>query len=240
MVGRYRREISMRTLAATRVIDARELEGPDPCQAVLGAFDLLAPGEALVVVNDHAPVRLLQRLQANRKGEFEWSPLEAGSGRFRTEIARRDARRESLRGVSEALAWDHDRLEAIEDRAFRLHAAGDAAGARATWAEFDLGLRRHIRFEEDILFPAFESVTGMPPEAGPTQVMRLEHLRIGKLLEAIGSVLQGGGAPLPLRAQLHQVLGEHNEKEELVLYPMTDQSLGAAESDALVARIQAS
>jgi hemerythrin-like domain-containing protein len=68
----------------------------------------------------------------------------------------------------------------------------------------------------------------------------MEHLRIGKLLEAIGSVLQGGGAPLPLRAQLHQVLGEHNEKEELVLYPMTDQSLGVEGSDALVARIQAS
>jgi hypothetical protein len=29
-------------------------------------------------------------------------------------------------------------------------------------------------------------------------------------------------------------------KEELVLYPMTDESLGAVESDALVARIQAS
>jgi len=48
MVGTYR-EISMRTLAAIRVIDARELEGPDHCQAVLGAFDLLAPGETLVV-----------------------------------------------------------------------------------------------------------------------------------------------------------------------------------------------
>jgi len=230
----------MRTVAAARVIDARELKGPDHCQAVLGAFDLLAPVETLVVVSDHAPAKLLRHLQADRKGEFEWSPLEARPGRFRTEIARRDARREALRGVSEALAWDHDRLEAIEDRAFRLYAAGDAAGARAAWTEFDFGLRRHIRFEEEILFPEFERVSGMPPGAGPTEVMRMEHLRIGKLLEAIGSVLQGGSAPLPLRTQLHQVLGEHNEKEEVVLYPMTDQSLGAEESDALVARIQAS
>jgi uncharacterized protein (DUF2249 family)/hemerythrin-like domain-containing protein len=230
----------MRTVAAARVIDARELKGPDHCQAVLGAFDLLAPGEALVVVSDHAPAKLLRHLQADRKGEFEWSPLEAGPGQFRTEILRRDAPRQALRTVKQALAWDHDRLEAIEDRAFRLHGAGDAAGARAAWAEFDLGLRRHIRFEEEILFPEFERLTGMPPGAGPTAVMRMEHLRIGKLLEAIGSVLQGGGAPLPLRAQLHQVLGEHNEKEELVLYPMTDQSLGVEGSDALVARIQAS
>jgi regulator of cell morphogenesis and NO signaling len=240
MVGTYQREISMRTLAAARVIDVRELEGPDHCQAVLGAFDLLAPGETLVVVSDHAPAKLLRHLQADRKGEFEWSPLEARPGRFRTEIARRDARREALRGVSEALAWDHDRLEAIEERAFRFYAAGEAVSARAAWAEFDLGLRRHIRFEEDILFPAFERVTGMPPGAGPTLVMRLEHLRIGELLDAIGSALHGSRAPLPLRAELHKVLGEHNEKEELVLYPMTDQSLGAAESDALVARIQSS
>jgi uncharacterized protein (DUF2249 family) len=229
----------MRTLAAARVIDVRELEGPDHCQAVLGAFDLLAPDETLVVVSDHAPRKLRRHLQADRKGEFEWSPLEEGSDRFRTEIARRDAKRQALRGVNEALAWDHDRLEAIEDRALRLYAAGDGVGARAAWAEFELGLRRHIRFEEDILFPAFERVTGMPPGAGPTLVMRMEHLRIGKLLEAIGTALHGG-APLPLRAELHQVLGAHNEKEELVLYPMTDQSLGAAESDALVARIQAS
>jgi uncharacterized protein (DUF2249 family) len=230
----------MKTLAAARVIDVRTLAGPDHVQAVLGAFDLLAPRETVVVVSDHAPGKLLGRLQADRKGEFEWSPLEAGPDRFRTEIARRDAKRPALRGVNEALAWDHDRLEAIEDRAFRLYAAGEAAGARAAWAEFELGLRRHIHFEEDILFPAFERATGMPPGAGPTQVMRIEHLRIGELLEAIRGALLGAGAPLPLRAELHQVLGAHNEKEEMVLYPMTDQSLGAAESDALVARIQAS
>jgi hypothetical protein len=70
--------------------------------------------------------------------------------------------------------------------------------------------------------------------------MRMEHLRIGKLLEAIGSVLQHGGAPVPLRTQLHQVLGEHNEKAEVVLSPMTGQSLGAEASDALVGRIQGS
>src|SRR4029079_15511775 len=99
------------------------------------------------------------------------------------------------------MAWDHARLEAIEDGAFRLYAAGDAAGARAAWTEVDFGLRRHIRFEEEILFPEFERCSGMPRGAGPTEVMRMEHLRIGKLLEAIGSVLQGGSAPLPLRTQ---------------------------------------
>jgi uncharacterized protein (DUF2249 family) len=240
MVRMFQKEISMSTLAAPRTIDVRELQGPNHCQAVLGAFDALTPGEALVVVSDHAPRKLLRHLQADRKGEFEWSPLEQGPERFRTEITRRAADRGTPRGVNEALAWDHDRLEAIEGRAFRLYAAGDAAGARAAWSEFDLGLRRHIRFEEEILFPAFERGTGMPAGAGPTAVMRAEHRRIEELLAAIGGALAGDGAPLPLREELHRVLGEHNTKEEHVLYPMTDESLGPAESDALVARIQAS
>jgi hemerythrin superfamily protein len=42
----------------------------------------------------------------------------------------------------------------------------------------------------------------------------------------------------PLRHRLHAVLGDHNFKEEQVLYPTTDQVLGEKEADALVARIQ--
>ncbi len=230
----------MTTLAAPRTLDVRELKGPDHCQTVLATFDSLGPGEALVVVSDHAPRKLLRHLQADRKGQFDWSPLEQGPQRFRTEIHRRAAERGALRGINEALAWDHDRLEAIEDRAFRLFAAGEAAGAQAAWAEFELGLRRHIGFEESLLFPAFERSTGMPSGAGPTAVMRIEHRRIEELLAAIGRALGGHGSPLALREDLHEVLHAHNGKEEHVLYPMTDQSLGAAESDALVAQIQVS
>jgi len=70
MVGTYR-EISMRTLAAIRVIDARELEGPDHCQAVLGAFDLLAPGETLVVVSDHVNVHDLSEVAWRATGNID-------------------------------------------------------------------------------------------------------------------------------------------------------------------------
>lgn len=230
----------MRTLAAPRVMDVREMQGPNHCEAVVAAFDALAPGEALVVVSGHVPRRLLGRLQEERKGQFEWSPLEGGPERYRTEIVRRPAEAGTLRGVNEALAWDHDRLEEVEARAFGHFEAGDSAAARETWAEFSFGLRRHIGFEEAILFPAFEQGTGMSPDAGPTAVMRHEHRRIEELLDAIGSALAGAGAPQPLRAELHRVLGEHNMKEEQILYPMTDNCLQAEDRDALVARIQAS
>jgi len=70
--------------------------------------------------------------------------------------------------------------------------------------------------------------------------MRAEHRDIEALIEEIGQALAGEGAALPLRAELHRVLGEHNVKEERMLYPATDQVLQPEERDALVGRIQAS
>jgi uncharacterized protein (DUF2249 family)/hemerythrin-like domain-containing protein len=229
----------MTTVAGARVLDVRSLAGPQACEGALRAFDALAPGEALTLVSAGPLPDVLRRLQADRKGLFEWSLLEGGPARFRFEIARRQAERGDRREVSEALGWDHDRLDALESRAFALHAAGDAEGARGAWAEFAVGLSRHIRFEEEILFPAFEQASGVPPGAGPTAVMRAEHREIEGLLEDIERALAGAGAPLSFRDRLHEVLGEHNAKEEQVLYPLTDESLDGDARDALVARIQA-
>jgi regulator of cell morphogenesis and NO signaling len=206
----------------------------------LDDFDRLAAGQSLVVVAENEPRDLLRRLQAERKGLFEWSVLESGRSSFRVEITRRGADRGAAREIGEALAWDHDRLEALDQQAFDRLAAGDAAGARAAWSEFTVGLRRHIRFEEELLFPTFEERLGVPPEAGPTAVMRAEHREIEALLEKIGQALAGEGEVAPLRAALHRVLGEHNLKEERVLYPATDGALSPEERDALVGRIQAS
>ena len=230
----------MTTASTTAIMDVRGFRDPECSEMVLGSFDTLAPGDSLVVVGDQAPRELLRRLQVERKGAFEWSPLEHGPSCFRTELTRRDAPRGALRGITEALAWDHDRLDGIEQEAFARLAAGDQAGARAAWSEFCVGLRRHIRFEEELLFPTFEARLGMPPAAGPTAVMRAEHRQIEELIEAIGGALLEQAAALRLRAELHRVLGDHNLKEERMLYPATDQALDPEERDALVARIQAS
>jgi uncharacterized protein (DUF2249 family)/hemerythrin-like domain-containing protein len=225
--------------AAARLGDMRQVNDAG-CESILDAFDALAPGDSLLVVGDHEPRDLLRRLQADRKGLFEWSPLEAGPSCFRTAVSRRAAEPGARREVAEALAWDHDRLDILEQGAFELLAGGNLKGAQVRWAEFTLGLRRHIRFEEEILFPAFEEGLGMPAGNGPTGVMRGEHREIERLIDLIGRALAGDGTPLPLRSDLHRLLGEHNAKEEQVLYPGTDRRLGPEERDALVARIQAS
>jgi len=213
---------------------------PADCRAAIDAFDALAAGQSLVIRAGREPRELLGRLQAERQGVFEWSPLEAGPSCCRIQLTRRAADRGARRHVTEALAWDHDRLDGIEQEAFARLAAGDQAGARAAWSEFCVGLRRHIRFEEELLFPTFEARLGMPPAAGPTAVMRAEHRQIEELIEAIGGALLEQAAALRLRAELHRVLGDHNLKEERMLYPATDQALDPEERDALVARIQAS
>lgn len=225
---------------APSLVDLSPLAEPERAAALLTAFDRLEPGAFLVLATEGPPAALLACLQAERKGLFEWSPLQAGPASHRTLVTRRQAQAGAAREVNEALAWDHDRLDALEQRTFELVAAQDLAGACAAWAEFVFGLKRHIRFEEELLFPAFERACGVPPERGPTAVMRLEHRDIEALIDAIGEALEDGfGAP-SLRASLHDVLGQHNEKEEHVLYPATDRALSAEERDALVARIQAS
>jgi hemerythrin superfamily protein len=70
--------------------------------------------------------------------------------------------------------------------------------------------------------------------------MRVEHRQIEGLLDTIAAALEGAEDALPVRARLHRVLGEHNMKEERVLYPATDQALDEEGRDALVRRIQQS
>jgi uncharacterized protein (DUF2249 family)/hemerythrin-like domain-containing protein len=235
-------EEGMTTSAPTPVIDTRALPTGTNCRdTVIDRFDRLEPGQALRVVTDHDPRPLLRHMLRERAGLFEWTPLEAGPAVWRTELFRRAANRGELRRVTEALGWDHDRLDILAGDAFGQRALGRYEAARQLWEEFSSGLRRHIRFEEEILFPAFEEKTGLPRDAGPTAVMRAEHRRIEGLLEAVAAVIAAPGpAAAALRAQLDDLLLGHNEKEEMVLYPGIDNLLSAEECDELVARIQLS
>lgn len=226
-------------ITAERALDARPLAADARSAQALALFDSLFPGERFVLVAKDACADLLRRLQAERPGLFEWSPLEMGPTVFRTEIARREASGGNARTVGEALAWDHDRLEALEEAAFEARTAGDFPAAFDLHAEFATGLRRHIGFEEELLFPAFEAASGMPPSAGPTAVMRAEHEQILDLLDQIADRIGDAAEPLDaLRRKFHAVMDDHNFKEEHVLYPGTDQLLGSQGSDRLVRKIQ--
>lgn len=220
-------------------VDAESLSPADRTSTLLSFFDSLPPGESFVFSARESPGWLLETLREERRGEFDWTPLESARNGFRVEISRRPTPRGSLRRVSEALGWDHDRLARLEVGAFVARAAGDLDAASKWYEAFSSGLRRHIAVEEQMLFPLYESRSGLPSDSSPTEVMRSEHREIERLL---GEILRTIGDPARLpdqaRAAFHEVLEEHHRKEEGMLYPALDEVLAPEEGDALVSRIQ--
>ena len=140
--------------------------------------------------------------------------------------------------VTTYMSGDHDRLDAIlTDVNLRVD-AGRMAEARQAYREFDQGLTRHIRIEEELLFPLFEARTGVV--AGPTAVMRAEHREIERALGIMREGLEKGdpGAFREGLRFLREVLPDHNTKEEHVLYPTTDRFLSDPERAAFVTRLR--
>jgi hemerythrin-like domain-containing protein len=127
-----------------------------------------------------------------------------------------------------------------------LFADAEAAVAAADWptasnllASFLSQVEAHFHTEETILFPAFETATGMA--MGPTQMMRHEHAQMRELMAQMQSALQQrdqsgfAGAAETLLIMMQQ----HNMKEENILYPMCDRSL-ANQAENLTDRLQES
>jgi regulator of cell morphogenesis and NO signaling len=226
-------------ITAGQTVDGESLSAADRPSTLLSLFDSLPPGESFVFSSNDPPDWLLATLRTKRRGQFDWTPLDAGRPGYRVEISRRAAERGSLRQISDALGWDHERLARLEVGAFVARAAGDTETASTWYEAFSSGLRRHIAVEEQILFPIFEERSGLPPDSGPTEVMRAEHREILRLL---GEILRTIGDPAKLpdekRAAFHEILEEHHQKEEGMLYPALDDVLTPEEGDALVSRIQ--
>jgi uncharacterized protein (DUF2249 family)/hemerythrin-like domain-containing protein len=236
-----------------REIDLRRLPPAMRHGLVFQSFDALKVGESLVIVNDHDPMPLLQQFKFTRPGESEYEYLEQGPAAWQVRIARKAAGRqpsgadrqsapsaEEPRSVTEYLEADHRRLDAILPDVERLAAAGAYQDAAARFAEFSSGLDRHIDVEEQILFPTFESATGM--SSGPTQVMRSEHVEIRDWMRVATDSLAREDAERLAQAivGLTQTLSLHNMKEEHMLYPMTDQAMhGDEQRHQLVSRLQA-
>jgi hemerythrin-like domain-containing protein len=122
---------------------------------------------------------------------------------------------------------DHRRCdggwEAVETAA----EAGDAAATSEYWEHFRQALLRHLAMEEQLLFPAVEAATGMA-NAGPTQVMRMEHEQMRGVLAQMSAAVEHGDVDelMDQGDTLNVLIQQHNMKEEGVLYPMAERVLG--------------
>lgn len=70
------------------VVNVAAYPSPFKHRAIFAAFDTLAPGLRMMIVNDHDPRPLHYQFQAERDGEFGWTYLEEGPETWRVAIER--------------------------------------------------------------------------------------------------------------------------------------------------------
>lgn len=143
-----------------------------------------------------------------------------------------------MKSVSEFFQKDHDRLEELFHN-FQRFKRQDYSKAREYFLKFSSGLKTHIVWEEEVLFPVFEQKTGTGNNH-VVHVMQSEHKQIKKYLQTIEEKVEASDPGSEFEeTQLLSVLGVHNQKEEEILYPYIDRILESEEMDAVFTSIEA-
>lgn len=98
--------------------------------------------------------------------------------------------------------------------------------AKVLFDQFYHATNHHFDMEERELFITFEKRTGMM--GGPTQMMRYEHQQLRSLLESMRTALGENRVNdfFGIGESMMIMLQQHNMKEEQMLYPMIDRTLG--------------
>jgi hemerythrin-like domain-containing protein len=136
------------------------------------------------------------------------------------------------------MTGDHKRCDNLFLEAEKFVVKGDWGNAQKLYNEFHKAVEQHFAMEEQVLFPDFERAHGS--EVGPTQVMRYEHEQMRSLMQALQQAVADNNKDsfLGEADTLLVLMQQHNAKEEMMLYPMTDQML-ADQSDEVISRMQA-
>lgn len=76
----------METYAAT--IDVRQFAAPVKHRTIFSVWNALTPGTKMLLVNDHDPKPLYYQLDAEYKGQFEWTYVADGPELWQVQIAK--------------------------------------------------------------------------------------------------------------------------------------------------------
>jgi len=130
--------------------------------------------------------------------------------------------------ISNYMKQEHRECDALFAKTEEAIASENWDEANTQFLNFADETLRHFKKEEEELFPAFETQTGMTE--GPTQVMRYEHEQVRNLLGKMAEALENNDrdAALSLAESLMILLQQHNMKEEQMLYAMCDNQLPVA------------
>jgi iron-sulfur cluster repair protein YtfE (RIC family) len=129
-------------------------------------------------------------------------------------------------GLAAFFEQDHRDCDARWADVEELLDTDDIETARPAWQKYEASMLRHLAMEEEILFPAFDEVSGMGG-SGPTVVMQMEHQQMRGLLAQIGESIESGDAQeaMDIGDTLLMLIQQHNAKEEGMLYPMAQNML---------------
>jgi regulator of cell morphogenesis and NO signaling len=141
--------------------------------------------------------------------------------------------------IQDELSDDHRRLNELFDRLVAAVWEG-SRGAAAIAAEFDEGLTRHIRWEEDHLFPAVQA--DVPRDLRRhIESLQADHELLLELTSGMRAELKRrdfDGAKALIEEFTYHLAG-HNDDEELGIYRDADRNLRPEARRELIARFRA-
>lgn len=128
--------------------------------------------------------------------------------------------------ISSFLTQDHRNCDEEFAKLENAVASGNWVEVEKVFEAFYADMIHHFDMEEKVMFPTFETKTGM--QGGPTQVMRMEHQQMIQVLQQMkNDVLnKDNNHFFGLSETLMMLMQQHNMKEEQMLYRMADQHLG--------------
>lgn len=90
---------------------------------------------------------------------------------------------------------------------------------------FSLHLKKHMEFEEKILFPLFEKSTKNGNISRPTSVLLKDHSKIRNLLEKLEILVRDKKSTHEKEQELFDTLRKHEKTEFGIVYPWLDQAI---------------
>jgi len=134
--------------------------------------------------------------------------------------------------IKEYLTNDHRACDEVFAQ-MEEKANNSLSDAKELTEAFIADMERHFQREERVMFPEFESKTGMVN--GPTEMMRQEHSQMRNLMQQLLGAIENSDKDkfFGLSETLMILLQQHNMKEEQMLYTMAQQHL-SADADRIV------
>jgi uncharacterized protein (DUF2249 family) len=216
-------------------VDVRGLSLEDRRVAVAQVLDELRRGRKVVLVTDRDPRPILDTFRQMHRGGVDCTISALASDLFRTNIQIHSPEREFT--IAGLLRADHARIDGLLTEVQHYMRVGAWAEADQHFATLEANLSRHMAAEEELLFPAMNTMIESVSQAVPS--MLTEHGELRAILPGLAGALaqQNVLECETLLPQVRRSLARHHEDEERLVYPISDWALSTDEQSALARRL---